>query len=118
MVIFVFGIIGVKSMESKYNRDIQVLQSDIQKAQNDIDSLEMQKQELAASCFQKSTCISTCNFIYKPLSQHPNVVQLPFRAIEVPCRKGHGKWSARSFCVIWLVIFYCQGTFTQKFCFV
>ena len=48
MVIFVFGIIGVKSMESKYNRDIQVLQDDIELAQNDIDSLEMQKQELAS----------------------------------------------------------------------
>ena len=41
MVIFVFGIIGVKSMESSYNRTAQVLEKEI-------NSLEMQKQELAS----------------------------------------------------------------------
>ena len=45
MVIFVFGIIGVKSMESSYNRTAQVLEKEIK---SDIDSLEMQKQELAS----------------------------------------------------------------------
>lgn len=48
LVIFVFGIIGVKSIESSYNKQIQELQKDITTTQNDIDSLEMQKQELVA----------------------------------------------------------------------
>ena len=47
MVIFVFGIIGVKSMESSYNRTAQVLE-EIKTIKSDIDSLEMQKQELAS----------------------------------------------------------------------
>ena len=47
MVIFVFGIIGVKSMESSYNRT-QVLEKEIKTIKSDIDSLEMQKQELAS----------------------------------------------------------------------
>ena len=48
MVIFVFGIIGVKSMESSYNRTAQVLEKEIKTIKSDIDSLEMQKQELAS----------------------------------------------------------------------
>ena len=46
MVIFVFGIIGVKSMESSYNRT--ALEKEIKTIKSDIDSLEMQKQELAS----------------------------------------------------------------------
>lgn len=57
MVIFIFGIIGVKSMESKFNRDIQVLEEEIQTAKNDIDSLEMQKQELAS--FSRLNAVAT-----------------------------------------------------------
>ena len=41
IVVFVFGIIMVKSVESSYNRTIQ-------KLQNEIDSLQMQKQELVS----------------------------------------------------------------------
>ena len=48
MVIFVFGIIGVKSMESSYNRTAQVLEKEIKTIKSDIDSLEMQKQELVS----------------------------------------------------------------------
>lgn len=48
MVIFVFGTIGVKSMESSYNRTTQVLEKEIKTLRSDIDSLEMQKQELAS----------------------------------------------------------------------
>lgn len=48
MVIFIFGIIGVKSMESSYNRTTQVLEKEIKTLRSDIDSLEMQKQELAS----------------------------------------------------------------------
>ena len=43
IVVFVFGIIMVKSVESSYNRTIQKLQNEI-----DIDSLQMQKQELVS----------------------------------------------------------------------
>ena len=48
LVIFVFGIISIKSIESSYNRKIQTLQQEITTAQSDIDSLEMQKQELVS----------------------------------------------------------------------
>ena len=41
-------IIGVKSMESSYNRTAQVLEKEIKTIKSDIDSLEMQKQELAS----------------------------------------------------------------------
>ena len=44
-VIFVFGIIMVKSVESSYNRTIQKLQNEINTVESDIDSLQMQKQE-------------------------------------------------------------------------
>ena len=43
IVVFVFGIIMVKSVESSYNRTIQKLQNE-----SDIDSLQMQKQELVS----------------------------------------------------------------------
>ena len=36
MVIFVFGIIGVKSMESSYNRTAQVLEKEIKTIKSDI----------------------------------------------------------------------------------
>ena len=46
IVVFVFGIIMVKSVESSYNRTIQKLQNEIDTLESDIDSLQMQKQEL------------------------------------------------------------------------
>ena len=46
-VIFVFGIIMVKSVESS-NRTIQKLQNEINTVESDIDSLQMQKQELVS----------------------------------------------------------------------
>lgn len=46
--IFVFGIIGVKSIESTYNREIQKLQNELDTMSSEIDSLEMQKQELVS----------------------------------------------------------------------
>lgn len=55
-VIFVFGIIGVKSKESSYNRTMQQLEKEIKTLRDDIDSLEMQKQELAS--FQRLTTIA------------------------------------------------------------
>lgn len=48
IVIFVFGIIMVKSVESSYNRTIQKLQNEINTVESDIDSLQMQKQELVS----------------------------------------------------------------------
>ena len=48
IVVFVFGIIMVKSVESSYNRTIQKLQNDIDTLESDIDSLQMQKQELVS----------------------------------------------------------------------
>ena len=48
IVVFVFGIIMVKSVESSYNRTIQKLQNEIDTLESDIDSLQMQKQELAS----------------------------------------------------------------------
>lgn len=47
-VIFMFGIIGIRSVESSYNRRTQELEKDIKTIKSDIDSLEMQKQELAS----------------------------------------------------------------------
>ena len=44
IVVFVFGIIMVKSVESSYNRTIQKLQNEI----DTLDSLQMQKQELVS----------------------------------------------------------------------
>lgn len=57
MVIFIFGIIGVKSMESTYNRTTQVLEKEIKTIRSDIDSLEMQKQELAS--FSRISAVAT-----------------------------------------------------------
>ena len=48
IVVFVFGIIMVKSVESSYNRTIQKLQNEIDTLEPDIDSLQMQKQELVS----------------------------------------------------------------------
>lgn len=48
IVVFVFGIIMVKSVESSYNRTIQKLQNEIDTLESDIDSLQMQKQELGS----------------------------------------------------------------------
>ena len=48
IVVFVFGIIMVKSVESSYNRTIQKLQNEIDTLESDIDSLQMQKQELVS----------------------------------------------------------------------
>ena len=45
IVVFVFGI---KSVESSYNRTIQKLQNEIDTLESDIDSLQMQKQELVS----------------------------------------------------------------------
>ena len=45
IVVFVFGIIMVKSVESSYNRTIQ---NEIDTLESDIDSLQMQKQELVS----------------------------------------------------------------------
>ena len=45
IVVFVFGIIMVKS---SYNRTIQKLQNEIDTLESDIDSLQMQKQELVS----------------------------------------------------------------------
>ena len=47
-IVFVFGIIMVKSVESSYNRTIQKLQNEIDTLESDIDSLQMQKQELVS----------------------------------------------------------------------
>ena len=48
IVVFVFGIIMVKSVESSYNRTIQKLQNEIDTLESDIDRLQMQKQELVS----------------------------------------------------------------------
>lgn len=47
-VIFVFGIISIKSLESSYNREYQKLEQDISSTKSTIDGLKMQKQELVA----------------------------------------------------------------------
>ena len=46
--IFVFGMTAVKSIESTYNREIQELPNEIATMNSEIDSLEMQKQELVS----------------------------------------------------------------------
>lgn len=48
VVVFVFGIIVVKSFEASYNRTIQKLETEINTIQSDVDSLQMQKQELVS----------------------------------------------------------------------
>ena len=47
-LIFVFGLTFVKSYEASYNKQVQVLEKEIEKTQADIDALEMQKQELTS----------------------------------------------------------------------
>ena len=46
--IFIFGFTFVKSYEASYNKQVQVLEKEIEKTQAEIDSLEMQKQELTS----------------------------------------------------------------------
>lgn len=48
IVIFVFGIITIKSLESSYNRDYQKIEEEIEVLKTDIDSLTIQKQELVS----------------------------------------------------------------------
>lgn len=46
VVIFVFGIISVKALESYYNREYQQIENEIADTKSAIDGLKMQKQEL------------------------------------------------------------------------
>ncbi len=46
--VFLIGLIFVKSIDSSYNNRIQSLQKEISTCQSDIDSLQMQKQELVS----------------------------------------------------------------------
>lgn len=48
IVVFIFGIITIKAMESGYNRDYQKLENEIQTLKSNIDGLEMQKQDLVS----------------------------------------------------------------------
>lgn len=48
LVVFAVGLIGVQSFTSYYNRKVQVLENEIKTLSSNIDSLEMQKQELAS----------------------------------------------------------------------
>ncbi len=48
MVIFIFGITYVRSLESSCNQEAQKIEKDIKVLRDEIDSLEMQKQELAS----------------------------------------------------------------------
>ena len=48
MVIFIFGITYVRSLESSCNQETQQIEKDIKVLKDEIDSLEMQKQELAS----------------------------------------------------------------------
>lgn len=48
IVIFIFGIISIKAMESAYNRDYQKLEKEIASIKSNIDGLEMKKQDLVA----------------------------------------------------------------------
>ena len=48
MVIFIFGITYVRSLESSCNQEAQQIEKEIKVLQDEIDSLEMQKQELAS----------------------------------------------------------------------
>ena len=48
MVIFIFGITYVRSLESSCNQEAQQIEKEIKVLQDEIDSLEMQKQELVS----------------------------------------------------------------------
>ena len=48
MVIFIFGITYVRSLESSCNQEAQQIEKEIKVLQDEIDSLEMLKQELAS----------------------------------------------------------------------
>lgn len=48
LVIFVFGIITIKSLESSYNSQIQKMEATISTVNSEIDGLKMQKQELVS----------------------------------------------------------------------
>ena len=48
IVVFIFGIISIKSLESSYNSQIQQVQKEISTVSSEIDGLQMQKQELVS----------------------------------------------------------------------
>lgn len=63
-MVFMIGIIFVKSLESTYLHQEQVLTKEIASAKSDIDSLKMQKQELVS--FSKiSTAANNKGYSYQ-----------------------------------------------------
>lgn len=64
VVIFVFGIISVKALESYYNREYQKVENEIVEAKSSIDGLKMQKQELV-SFDRLSSIASSKGYTYK-----------------------------------------------------
>lgn len=56
MVLFVFGIVAIKAVESSYVRDYQKLNEEIQMLHSTIDALALDKQEMVS--FTRLTAIA------------------------------------------------------------
>jgi cell division protein FtsL len=56
MVVFVFGIVAIKAVESAYVRENQQLETDIETLQSTIDALEIEQQDLVS--FTRLTAIA------------------------------------------------------------
>lgn len=48
MVVFIFGIVATKALESSYVREQQQLENDIQAIESTIDALKLEKQDLVS----------------------------------------------------------------------
>lgn len=56
MIVFVFGIVAIKAVESAYVRESQQLETDIETLQSTIDSLQLEQQNLVS--FTRLTAIA------------------------------------------------------------
>ena len=93
IVVFVFGIIMVKSVESSYNRTIQKLQNEIDTLESDIDSLQMQKQELVSFVLLKLQLLK--DILIKMMQQHEQ--QELSNNEEIQKCKGNGYYFCSSY---------------------
>ncbi|MDD8048276.1 MAG: hypothetical protein PHH04_01615 [Thomasclavelia sp.] len=76
LVVFVFGIIGVKSVESSNTRTEQELQKEISDTKDEIETLKMEKQELA-SFTRLSNVAAAKGYVYQNDSVATTTTQTP-----------------------------------------
>ena len=76
MIIFAFGITYVRSLESSYNKVLQKTENEIKEIQDEIDYLELKKQEMA-SFSRLSNVASEKGYIYNNESVASSTAELP-----------------------------------------